>query len=162
MRRNNMVFITLGIALLFAANVFAATPPAKETPKESPKQLHNQTMCPVMGGKIDSTVFADIEGQRVYFCCKGCPEKMKADPDKYFKKTAAEGVLFENVQTTCPVTGDKLTDKSVYTDYEGRRIYFCCKPCVEKFNKDPQKYLTAMDKPTSKEVKPDVKESKTN
>ena len=162
MRRNNMVFITLGIVLLFTLNVFAATPPAKETPKESPKQLHSQTLCPVMGGKIDSTVFADIQGQRVYFCCKGCPEKMKADPDKYFKKTAAEGVLFENIQATCPVSGEKLENKTIYSDYDGRRIYFCCKQCVADFNKDPQKYLTAMDKPTSKETKPDAKESKTN
>ncbi|MDD4050523.1 MAG: YHS domain-containing protein [candidate division Zixibacteria bacterium] len=143
-------------------NVFAADPPAKETPKEAPKQLHNQTICPVMGSKIDSTVYIDIQGQRVYFCCKGCPDKMKADPDKYFKKAAAEGVLFENVQTTCPVSGEKLTDKSAYTDFDGRRVYFCCKKCVGDFNKDPQKYLTAMDKPASKEVKADAKESKTN
>jgi YHS domain-containing protein len=160
-----MIIIAAGIALLFATSVIAGTPPAKETPKEAtkaaPVQLHNQMMCPVMGGKIDSTVYADIQGQRVYFCCKGCPDKMKADPDKYFKKAAAEGVLFQNIQTTCPVSGDKLTDKTIYTDYEGRRIYFCSRKCLEDFNKDPQKYLTAMDKPSSGEAKPEGKENKT-
>lgn len=146
MRMNGVVFFILGVAL--ALNVVAAAPPpAGETPKAAPKQLHNQTVCPVMGYKIDSTVYADIQGQRVYFCCKGCPEKMKADPDTYFRKAAAEGVLFENVQTTCPVSGERLKDKTVYTDYEGRRIHFCCRKCVTDFDKDPKKYLAAMDKP---------------
>lgn len=162
MKRNNLVFIILGITLVLGMSVFAATPPAKETPKETPKQLHNQTTCPVMGEKIDSTVYTDLQGQRVYFCCKGCSKKLKADPDKYFQKAAAEGVLFENIQTTCPVSGEKLTDKTVYTDFEGRRVYFCCKKCVADFDKEPQKFLTVMDKPVSKDVKPGGKEGKTN
>lgn len=27
-------------------------------------------------------------------------------------------------QTVCPVRGDKI-DKNVYTDYQGKRVYFC-------------------------------------
>ena len=101
-----------------------------------------------MGGKIDSTIYTDIQGQRVYHCCPMCSAKLKADPDKYFKKAAAEGVLFENIQTTCPVTGDTLENKSVYTDFEGRRIVFCCRDCVDKFNADPAKYLEKLDEGT--------------
>jgi len=119
------------------------------------KELKNQTLCPVMGGKIDSTAYSDIQGQRVYHCCPMCAAKLKADPDKYFKQAAAEGILFENIQTTCPVSGEKLTRKEVFVDYEGRRIYFCCENCPPKFMKDPQKYLTAMDNPGSIEQKCD-------
>lgn len=112
---------------------------------ETPKVLKNQTNCPVMGGKIDSTIYTDIQGQRVYHCCPMCSAKLKADPDKYFKKAAEEGILFENIQTTCPVSGEKLEDKSVYTDYEGRRVAFCCKKCRGTFNEDPAKYLKKLD-----------------
>ncbi|MHC5077094.1 MAG: hypothetical protein ACYTFM_11800 [Planctomycetota bacterium] len=40
-------------------------------------------------------------------------------------------------QATCPVMGDKIAclilDKDIYMDYEGNRIYFCSKGCLEKF-----------------------------
>ncbi len=43
-------------------------------------------------------------------------------------------------QTTCPVMGGN-TDKNVYADYQGKRVYFCCTACIAEFNKDPEKYL---------------------
>jgi YHS domain-containing protein len=43
-------------------------------------------------------------------------------------------------QTTCPVLAGNI-DKTVYADYKGKRIYFCCKGCDEAFNKDPEKYM---------------------
>jgi len=46
-------------------------------------------------------------------------------------------------QDLCPVSGDKV-DKKVYTDYEGKRIYFCCAKCVDAFKKNPAKYLKDM------------------
>jgi YHS domain-containing protein len=38
------------------------------------------------------------------------------------------------------VMGGKI-DKNIYTDYKGRRVYFCCPSCKETFAKDPEKYL---------------------
>jgi YHS domain-containing protein len=43
-------------------------------------------------------------------------------------------------QTLCPVLGGNI-DKKVYTDYQGKRIYFCCQGCDAAFRKDPEKYL---------------------
>jgi len=103
-----------------------------------------QTRCPVLGGKIDSSYFTDIQGQRIYHCCNGCSAKLIADPDTYFKKAAANGVLFENIQTKCPVNGKDI-DKSIYLDYEGRRVYFASSSCIDKFAKDPAKYLAKLD-----------------
>ena len=54
-----------------------------------------QENCPVMGGKISKEVFVDHSGKRVYFCCNGCPETFKKDPDKYIKKLESEGVELE-------------------------------------------------------------------
>ena len=45
-----------------------------------------QTTCPVMGGKIHKKLYADHEGRRVYFCCKGCAAVFEKDPEKYLKK----------------------------------------------------------------------------
>ena len=106
-------------------------------------ELKPQTNCPVMGGKIDKNVYLDYQGQHVYFCCPDCKEKFLKDPEKYFKKIQDDGVLLESVQKKCPVMGNDI-DKKVYTDYKGRRIYFCCSSCKTKFAEDPEKYLKKM------------------
>jgi len=139
--------LSIIVAILMVTSLAAFAGEDKQAAqKDAPAELKNQTTCPVMGGKIDSTVYTDIQGQRVYHCCPMCSAKLKKDPDTYFKKAAAEGVLFENIQTTCPVSGEELEDKSVYTDFEGRRIAFCCKKCRGAFNDDPAKYLDKLDK----------------
>ncbi len=45
-----------------------------------------QTTCPVMGGAIDKTIFVEYKGKKVYFCCPGCVETFKANPEKYLAK----------------------------------------------------------------------------
>ena len=47
-------------------------------------------------------------------------------------------------QALCPITGEKI-DKSVYLDYEGKRVYFCCAACKDAFLKDPKKHIQAME-----------------
>ncbi|MDX9856705.1 MAG: hypothetical protein RBT76_02835 [candidate division Zixibacteria bacterium] len=108
-------------------------------------QLRNQTHCPVMGGKIDSTAYTDIQGQRVYHCCPMCSEKLKADPDSYFRKAAESGIVYENIQTTCPVSGTALEDKSITTYFEGRRLFFCSDTCRDDFLSDPTPRLKKMN-----------------
>ncbi|QTN33870.1 YHS domain-containing protein [Akkermansiaceae bacterium] len=43
---------------------------------------------------------------------------------------------------TCLVSGEGLDemDERVSTVYEGQTFEFCCKPCLVKFKKDPEKY----------------------
>ncbi len=43
-------------------------------------------------------------------------------------------------QKTCPVMG-KPIDPSIFVEYKGKKIYFCCQGCVQKFKADPTKYL---------------------
>ena len=45
-----------------------------------------QTICPVMGNKIDKNVFVEYKGKKVYFCCADCKAKFEADPEKYIAK----------------------------------------------------------------------------
>ena len=53
---------------------------------ESTTTTVEQTTCPVMGGPVNKAVFTEYEGKKVYFCCPGCDEKFKADPEKYLSK----------------------------------------------------------------------------
>ncbi|HWR82623.1 MAG TPA: YHS domain-containing protein [Candidatus Deferrimicrobium sp.] len=143
MQKLSQLLLVCGLTASLTASAFAEEKKASNE-QSAVKQLTPQTVCPVMGGKIDSTVFTDLQGQRVYHCCPMCSEKLKADPGKYFEKAAAEGVLFENIQKVCPVSGEAI-DKAIYSDYKGRRIYFCCKKCQKAFADSPKKYLKKMD-----------------
>lgn len=144
MKYHRLTLLTFALGFILSMSAFADTD-KQEAKAEAKKELKSQTVCPVMGGKIDSTVYTDIQGQRVYHCCPMCKNKLKSDPDKFFKKAAVDGVLFENIQTTCPVSGEKLEEKSVFSDYEGRRVYFCCKKCRGTFAEAPDKFLGKMD-----------------
>jgi YHS domain-containing protein len=32
-------------------------------------------------------------------------------------------------------------NKEIYTEYKGKKVYFCCPGCKEQFEKEPEKYL---------------------
>ena len=127
MKRLALLIIVFG--LIFSGIAFAEK-----------EELKPQTICPVMGGKINKDVYVDYQGQRIYFCCSTCKEAFLKEPEKYMKKIADDKILLESVQEKCPVMGGKI-NKDIYTDYKGRRVYFCCKSCKATFSKDPEKYL---------------------
>ena len=45
-----------------------------------------QTICPVMGDKIDKNIFVEYQGKKVYFCCPECKGKFEKEPEKYLSK----------------------------------------------------------------------------
>jgi len=47
-------------------------------------------------------------------------------------------------QTTCPVMKGEAINKKIFSDYKGKRVYFCCKACPKMFAKDPDKYMKRM------------------
>ena len=149
MKSRTIITLAIGCALLASA-AFAGEPAKDQKEAMKPVEWKSQTVCPVMGGKIDSSAYTDIQGQRVYHCCPMCTDKLTADPDTYFKKAAADGIQFENVQTTCPICGmaiEKDKSKSTGLRFEGRHLYFCSDGCSEKFLKDPQANLKKIGAP---------------
>lgn len=95
-----------------------------------------QVACPVSKEPVDPDIFIQRDGQKVYFCCKGCANKYRRDPDKY-------GVGLANsytFQTKCPVMNEEINPESFTTTALGINIYFCCKACDKKFFQDPFKY----------------------
>ncbi|GAG05367.1 unnamed protein product [marine sediment metagenome] len=43
-------------------------------------------------------------------------------------------------QTTCPVMGSPI-NKDIFTEYKGKKVYFCMTSCKEEFEKEPEKYI---------------------
>jgi YHS domain-containing protein len=57
---------------------------------------------------------------------------------------AADQASGGKAQATCPILAGQI-DKSLYADYEGKRVYFCCAGCKDDFNKDPAGYIKKME-----------------
>jgi YHS domain-containing protein len=71
--------------------------------------------------------------------CDAKADSMKKAHGMHMSKVKEEGKAAIE-QKTCPVMGGPI-DKSVYIDYQGKRIYFCCDSCKAKFLKSPETYL---------------------
>lgn len=110
------------------------------------KPANPQTICPIMGGKIDKKYSAEHAGKRVYFCCKGCVNEFKKNPDKYIKEMEEKGIDLEKVtkpQTLCPVKGNAI-NKNFVEEYKRKKVYFCSTGCQNEFKKNPEKYMKTM------------------
>lgn len=74
-----------------------------------------ETTCPVTGEKIRSkTYHTQYAGRKVYFCCKGCYQRAKHNPERYLKTTMAEQkVAFKAYLATAPkaVDGGEFCDE---------------------------------------------------
>jgi YHS domain-containing protein len=54
------------------------------------------------------------------------------------------GTAWTAPQTNCPVMGGPI-NKQHYSDYQGKRVYFCCPACIPEFKKDPAKYIKKLE-----------------
>jgi len=59
------------------------------------------------------------------------------------KNKAAAMVEQSAEQTNCPIMG-LAVDKSVYTEYKGKKVYFCCAGCIDKFRENPERYVSKL------------------
>ncbi len=109
-----------------------------------------QATCPVTGQAIDvrTSPHVDWQGQRIYFADTSAVETFRKDPEGVFAKIAADGVALENVQTTCPVSGEPLAGAAsgapITVSYKGRTVRFCCTKCPPRFEEDPDGYLAKL------------------
>lgn len=95
------LLLTLSVVAMFALNTSA-----ENLHDHTATDLKTQTTCPVMGGDIDPSLYADVEGKRIYVCCSECISKIKSDPEKYIKKLEDEGVVLEEVSMKHEMPGN--------------------------------------------------------
>jgi YHS domain-containing protein len=41
----------------------------------------------------------------------------------------------------CPVMQGETASEKYFVEYNGQKVYLCCKKCVRKFQADPEKYM---------------------
>lgn len=84
----------LGAMIVFLSVLVAqADNRTDAAPATEPKA---QVTCPVMGGKVNPELYADVDGKRVYVCCAGCIGAVTENPQKYLQ------VIQENGETAAP------------------------------------------------------------
>jgi YHS domain-containing protein len=109
---------------------------------------HIQTKCPNTGNPVNYSIYADASGKRVYFCSKGCKADFLKAPEKKLAAMEKKGLKFENspaIQTKCPC-GEELTNHKVFSDVDGKRVFFCGAGCKAKFMKNPKENLARCEK----------------
>jgi YHS domain-containing protein len=71
-------------------------------------------------------------------------QETPAQPQAQGAKDTLKAAVAQAVeQTTCPVMGGPI-DKAIFTEYQGKKVYFCCKECQAKFTAAPVKYLAKL------------------
>lgn len=154
-------FGMLGLALLVAAAAgFAGDDKTKPAWKGDVYPLDT---CVVSGQKLGSMgapVVKDYDGREVRFCCESCVPKFEADKAKYLKKIddqIIEQQMPHYPLKTCVVmTEDPLTggqEKPVNLVYRNRLVRFCCDECPKEFEKNPAKFVAALDEAVIKQQK---------
>ncbi|MEW6429293.1 MAG: hypothetical protein AB1568_14800 [Thermodesulfobacteriota bacterium] len=89
------VIVAATAALLHLAGPPARQEAADAAPPAAAPEARPQTVCPVMGGKIDRNLYVDVKGKRIYICCLACEDAIKVEPDKYIEKIQKRGETVE-------------------------------------------------------------------
>ena len=69
--------------------------------------------------------------------------KMAMQDNAAVAEDAAKEVVAAAEQTTCPVMGGAI-NKAIFVEHKGKKVYFCCEPCKEKFEAAPEQYIAKL------------------
>ena len=113
---------------------------------------------PVCGMKVDpATAAAHVEhlGNVYYFCGKSCARKFSADPEHYLRNPPAV-LTRSSSPVALPILGDSPLAKDpvcgmsvdraqpgATRQHHGNSYHFCSTGCAERFEKNPQHFLSA-------------------
>lgn len=99
-----------------------------------------QGICPVTGkplGSMGKPIKVKVGAEQVAFlCCKGCVgKKISAEHWSTIQQNLAAA------QKVCLVMGKPVDASMESVVIQGRKIFVCCPPCIEKIQATPAKYL---------------------
>jgi YHS domain-containing protein len=61
----------------------------------------------------------------------------------------------------CPVTGEKIDEKTKATyEYKGKIYNFCCPMCIDDFKNDPEKYIKKVEEELQATAKEEADQKK--
>ncbi len=125
--------LCVGMAVLFAGC-------EKEGDNASPKTAVDSPEGAACGPDCTKPCCADGDAEAEP-CPEDCTKPCCADKEKALEVIDTTTSTVE--QTTCPVMGGPI-NKEIFTEYKGKKVYFCCSGCDTKFNADPEKYLAKL------------------
>jgi len=73
------------------------------------------------------------------FLLASCKKKSEPTTPEATKEVVSEVIE----QKVCPVMEGPI-NKEIYTEYKGKKVYFCCPGCKEKFEQEPDKYISKL------------------
>lgn len=79
-------------------SMMAGTPPADGGAGSGAEEARRlQILCPIMNRPIDRKLYHDYEGQRIYVCCPGCLDEVRARAGEIVAEQTGRGIEFEKV-----------------------------------------------------------------
>ena len=154
---------TLLLATLLAALAFSqegaksasTEKKAQESAEEWAGEPYTLETCAASGRPIDvkgTPQTVRFAGRELKFCCKGCADFVKKNPDKFLGKVDEQLIAQQKpIYPTdkCLVAGTPLTKngKDTGTDVMvGNRLFrVCCGRCAAKVKAEPAKYAAQLD-----------------
>jgi len=124
----------IAFAILLTVMLTGAVAARASADGSEKKNVTNKS-CPVSGGPVSEKYRTEYKGQYVYVCCEGCLSEFNKNPETFVAKMSKEERDAIAVNETCPVSGEPI-DKTKSVEFEGRKVYFCCDHCVDKYKKD--------------------------
>ncbi len=107
-------------------------------------QIAAQGICPVSGEKLGSMgkpIKVQVgESEVAFLCCQGCVGK-QINAELW----ATVQANLAKAQGTCPVMGKPVDASMKSTVVQGRKIFVCCPPCIEKIQADPTTFVAKLD-----------------
>lgn len=95
-----------------------------------------QTVCPVSGEPVDGSSYADVDGFRVLTAGPAEADEVRKDPAKDFAALAKRREAANPVVWLCPSMHQGVTPESNFVQQDGKRIYYCCNPCLSRIKKN--------------------------
>ena len=151
-----IVFLAV-LALLYAFPGFAAGKGHKHGKMEDCRMgetCMKETCCPIMIEGVEVTVENVKDGASIMVKGKDAAAVKKiqesaANISKCREEKADKGkkkagkAKADDEDVICPVMKSKIMKSEAVgkAEYKGKTYYFCCPPCEEQFNKDPEKYI---------------------
>lgn len=70
-------------------------------------------------------------------------KEVKQEAEEKVEKIESKVDDKKPVNTICPVSGESIDDPVLVT-YKDKTYALCCKSCLKKFNKNPEKYISKL------------------
>lgn len=108
---------------------------------EANKLLRVQVLCPVTGKVVDRKVYVEGDDDRIYFADEDAKKKWNG-ADQGMRNRLEEQCF--TYQPLCPIGGE-MVDPASSAEIDGKKVYFCCDGCIEKFKKNQAENMKKLD-----------------